>query len=318
MKPKRILLTGSSGFVGKALADALVEADFEVLLPTRNSQFPKSFGAQFFQIGSIDSQTAWNSKLDGVDTVIHCAAISSFSESGGDLEISRLREHNVAGTLRLAQEAANLGVRRFIFISTIKVNGEVTKAGRPFKFDDLPSPVGAYALSKYEAEQGLNKISKDYKIDLVIIRSPIVYGPGVGGNFGSLIRLVNTGLPLPLSNIRNKRSYISIDNLVNLVLLCIIHPSAKNQLFLASDGHDFSICELVTRIAEGMGKTAKLFSVPTPFLRVLAKSIGREQMINRLIGSLQVDISHTQEVLSWMPPITIDEGLQRCLNLAAK
>ena len=205
-----------------------------------------------------------------------------------------------------------------IFISTIKVNGEVTESGRPFKFDDSPSPVGAYALSKHEAEQGLRKLSKDNNMDLVIIRSPIVYGPGVGGNFGSLIRLVNAGLPLPLSSIRNKRSYISIDNLVDLVLLCIIHPSAKNQLFLASDGHDFSICELVTRIAEGMGKPARLFSVPTPFLRVLAKGFGREQMINRLIGSLQVDISHTQRVLSWMPPITIDEGLQRCLNVSAK
>ncbi len=226
--------------------------------------------------------------------------------------LSAFRAVNVVGTLKLAKQAASVGVKRFVFISTIKVNGEVTVSGEPFHADDLPAPEDAYGLSKLEAEQGLKLLAAETGMEVVIIRPPLVYGRGVKGNFGTMIKLVEKEIPLPFGAIHNKRSLVGIDNLVDLIVRCVDHPAAANQVFLAGDGQDLSTPELVRSLAVAMGKRTRLISLPTGVLKIGAALLGKRALADRLLGSLQVDIFKTRELLEWQPCYTVEEGLRRC------
>jgi len=232
-------------------------------------------------------------------------------ESDGE-SLSAFRSVNVVVTLNLAKLAASAGVKRFVFISTIKVNGEATVLGEPFQADDLPAPEDAYGLSKLEAEQGLKLLAAETGMEVVIIRPPLVYGRGVRGNFGSMIKLVEKEIPLPFGAIHNKRSLVGIDNLVDLIVRCIDHPAAANQVFLAGDGQDLSTPELVRSLATAMGKRTRLISLPTGVLKFSATLLGKRALADRLLGSLQVDITKTRELLEWQPRHSVEEGLRRC------
>jgi len=219
----------------------------------------------------------------------------------------------VDGTLNLAQQAVDAGVTRFIFISSIKVNGEQTSCGRVYTAEDLPAPEDAYGISKYEAEQGLLQIAADTGLEVVIIRPPLVYGPGVKGNFSSMMRVVKKGYPLPLGSINNKRSLVALDNLVDLIITCINHPAAANQVFLAGDGEDLSTTELLRGVAKAAGVSSRLIPVPVSVLRFVASLLGKKEVSQRLLGSLQVDISKTRDLLGWTPPLSVEDGLRHCL-----
>jgi len=252
--------------------------------------------------------------LGGIDVLVHCAARVHVMHENTSDPLSEFRRVNVAGTLALARQAATAGVRRFIFLSSVKVNGEETVLSHSYRADDVPSPQDPYGISKLEAEQGLMKVAADTGMEVVIIRPPLVYGSGVKGNFASMMKLVEKGLPLPLGAIHNKRSLIGIDNLVDLIIRCIDHPAAANQVFLAGDGEDLSTTELLRGVANAMGKPARLIPVPAVLLQLGATLLGKKAMAQRLLGSLQVDISKTCEVLDWKPPYTVEEGLRRCFE----
>jgi len=250
--------------------------------------------------------------LSGVDVLIHAAARAHVVN---DLEANPLvqyRRVNLEGTLNVARQAAAAGVRRFIFISSIGVNGNINT--RPFQADDRPNPAEPYAQSKWEAERGLVHLAAETGLEVVIIRPPLVYGFGAPGNFGSLVHWIEKGVPLPLGAIRNKRSLVGIDNLVDLIIRCIDHPAAANQVFLAGDGEDLSTTELLRGVGEAMGKPARLIPVPAGMLQFGATLLGKKAMAQRLLGSLQVDISKTCELLDWKPPYTVQEGLRRCFE----
>ncbi len=232
--------------------------------------------------------------------------------SGDDLAL--YRQVNVAGTLTVAREAVAAGVKRFVFISSIKVNGEGTPPGRPFLADETPGPTDAYGVSKLEAEQALTKLASATGMEVVIVRPPLIYGPGVKGNFSALTQLVEAGIPLPLGAVKNKRSFVGIDNLVSLITRCIEHPAAANQVFLASDGQDLSTAELLKKLAKARGLPCRLISVPTGLLQVGATLVGKTALAQRLLGSLQADITKTRKLLDWEPPYTIDQGLRRCFE----
>jgi nucleoside-diphosphate-sugar epimerase len=224
------------------------------------------------------------------------------------------RDVNANGTLNLATQAAQAGVRRFVFVSSIKVNGEVTRLGKPFTADDLPSPVDPYGVSKREAERGLHEIEVRTGMEVVIVRPPLVYGPGVKANFAAMMRWVARGIPLPLGAIHNARSMVALDNLVDLLVTCVKHPSAAGQTFLVSDGEDVSTTELLRRTAQTMGKRAPLLPVPAFVLEAGAALVGKRAVAQRLCGSLQVDMAKTQTLLGWRPPLTLDEGLKKAVE----
>ena len=208
-----------------------------------------------------------------------------------------------------------MGVRRFIFLSTIGVNGNVTNAGKSFSAADAPQPHDPYSVSKYEAEVGLRTIAASSQMEVVIIRSPLVYGRNAPGNFGKLNRLVARGLPLPLASVNNRRSLLGIDNLVSFIVTCLEHPAAANETFLVSDGEDLSTPDLIRRMARAMGRTARLLPVPAPLIMAAATVLGKGEMAHRICGSLQVDISKSQELLRWNPPVTVAEGLRRAVSV---
>jgi nucleoside-diphosphate-sugar epimerase len=228
--------------------------------------------------------------------------------------LAEYRKVNVDGTLNLVRQAAEAGVRRFIFISTIKVNGEQTLLSKLFTAEDTPAPEDAYGISKMEAEQGLQALAAETGMEVVIIRPPLVYGPGAKGNFASMIKLIEKGLPLPLGAIHNKRSLVALDNLIDLIITCIDHPAAANQVFLAGDDEDLSTTELLQGVARAMGKPARLVPVPVGLLMFGATVVGKKAMAQRLLGSLQVDISKARNLLGWQPPLSVGEGLKRCFR----
>ena len=311
----KILLTGSSGFVGAALAKSIAASSFGLVAPTRsgsglnnNSQIAGLVGT----IGEINATTDWSRFLEGVKTIVHCAAVSEVGENPDEKHLHVLKSVNIDGTLNLARQAAASGVRRLVFLSSIKVNGDSTALGAPFMFNDSPLPVDAYGLSKLDAERGLQNIAREAGMEFVIIRPPLVYGPGVKGNFRMLMQLVQYGIPLPLSNIKNKRSFIGIDNLVDLIIACTTHPKAANRTFLASDDDDLSTSELLYGIGQAMGKPSRLFPCPKQVFTVAAKCFRKSTLADKLLGSLQVDISETKRLLSWVPPLSVQDSLKRC------
>jgi nucleoside-diphosphate-sugar epimerase len=310
MSQLQMLMTGASGFVGRALCAEVISRGLAVQGATRTPcDLPK--GVKNVVVGSIDGSTVWRDALLGCDAVIHLAArVHVMQEATAD-PLAEFRRVNVQGTLNLARQAAAAGVRRFVFVSSVKVNGEATEPGRPFRADDVPAPLDAYGISKMEAEQGLRELSAQAGMEVVIIRPPLVYGPGVKANFSAMMRWLKRGVPLPLGAIHNQRSLVALDNLVDLIVTCLTHPAAANQTFLVSDGEDVSTAELLRRTGQAMGHPARLIPVPVGWLKLAAALVGKKDVAQRLCGSLQVDIEKTQRLLGWKPPLTLDQGLKK-------
>lgn len=306
-----ILITGASGFVGSHLASTLrYRSDTVVTVVTRRSF--EATASRKIIVPSMGEGTDWSSALVGQHVVVHAAARAHVMKDEVPDPLSEYRSVNVSGTLNLARQAAQRGVKRFIFISSVKVNGEQTCLGFPFRVEDTPAPEDPYGISKYEAESGLIEIAEVTGMEVVVIRPPLVYGPGVKGNFASMINIVRRGVPIPFGAIANKRSLVGIDNLVDLIVTCIEHPKAANQIFLVSDGKDLSTPELLRAVAQAMGGRSRLIPVPGSILTLCASVLGKRAMAQRVVGSLQVDISKTREVLGWEPPVSVEEGLRRC------
>ncbi|UNM21774.1 SDR family oxidoreductase [Pseudomonas sp. ArH3a] len=308
---KTFFVTGASGFVGAALVKRLASAeDCQVLALVRRDGVELPPAATQVRVGE-DYLGAENLPLEGVDVLVHCAArVHVMSDASSD-PLLEYRKVNVEGTLRLAEQAARAGVKRFIFISSIKVNGEGTRKGEPYKADDLPAPTTPYGISKMEAEQALRLLAQRTGMEVVIIRPTLVYGPGVKANFHSMMVWLNRGIPLPLGAINSQRSLVALDNLVDLIVTCLHHPAAANQTFLVSDGEDISTTELLTRIGVALDKPARLVPVPAVLLRWCARMIGRKGMGQRLCGSLQVDIQKTRDLLGWTPSTTLAVALRQ-------
>lgn len=308
-----LLLTGVTGFLGSRLMQVLLTIPELSITATARRQ--AALNADLVvEVQDLSATTDWSVALVGQDCVIHTAArVHIMKDSMAD-PLTEYRRVNVDGTLNLARQAVSSGVKRFIFVSSIKVNGEHSPLGKPFTEDSYPSPEGPYAISKFEAEKGLKQLSQETGLEVVIIRPPLVYGPGVKGNFGNMIKLVQKGVPFPLGAIHNKRSLVAIDNLVDLIITCIDHTAAGNQIFLAGDGQDLSITDLLRGIAKAMDKRSILLPIPSSLLMLGARLFGREPEAHRLLGSLQVDISKARTLLGWEPPISLDEGLSRCLK----
>ena len=309
----RVCLTGSTGFLGKRLTQTLSSESAIDLTATARVPL-RVESATAVEISEIDGQTSWSTALHNQQVVIHTAARAHIMKDSVSDPLTEYRKVNVDGTLNLARQSAESGVKRFIFISSIKVNGEQTAIGQPFQPDDEAKPIDPYGISKWEAEQGLQQIATDTGMEVVIIRPPLVYGPGVKGNFANLIKLVSKGLPLPLGAIHNQRSMIALDNLADLIITCIDHPKAANQVFLASDGQDLSTTELLQGLARAMGRPSRLLPIPGALLSLAASVSGKKSNADRLLGSLQVDISKTRDLVYWTPPLSVDEGLRRCFE----
>lgn len=314
----RILVTGANGFVGSRLCCLLMGCDYAVRAALRHSCPHDDLAVQEpVVIGDIDSGTRWNAALHDVDCVVHLAArVHVMDETAVD-PLLEFRRVNVDGTINLARQAVVAGVKRFIFISSIKVNGELTTPNHPFSPDDTFIPDDPYGLSKYEAEQGLMEIGEGRTekggrrqgMEVVIIRSPLVYGPGVKANFRLLMKWVKRGVPLPLGAVHNKRSFVALDNLVSFIVHCIDHPKAANEVFLISDGEDVSTTELLQKMARALGKWSFLLPVPVGLMTFVAGLIGKRAVADRLFGSLQVDSSKARDLLGWTPVVSMDESL---------
>ena len=305
----QLLVTGANGFVGHSLCVEAVARGFSVRAVSR-TEFEMPVKVEHIIVANIDGGTVWHDSLTECDAVIHLAARVHMLEETSQDSLAEFRRINVEGTLNLARQAAAAGVRRFVFVSSIGVNGSETFL-RPFSAQDTAAPHSNYAMSKYEAELGLQVIVADSCMDLVILRPPLVYGPNAPGNFGSLMRWLRRGLPLPLGTIRNKRSLVALDNLVDLIMTCLTHPAAADQTFLVSDGEDVSTAELLRRMGRAMGRPARLIPVPASWLKLAAALVGKQDVAQRLCGSLQVDIEKTRRLLGWSPPLTLDQGLKK-------
>jgi len=315
-------VTGATGFLGAALLRrlALLQADlsgatsYSLSGIARHAPAKGIAGVRYVPVGDFSGSVDWPVALSGVDVVVHTAARVHMMTDTAAEPLTEFRRVNVETSLRLAREAAAVGVKRFVFISSVKVNGEATLAGKPFTEQDTAGPQDAYGISKVEAERGLRQIAADTGMEVVIIRPPLVYGLGVKANFAALMRAVQRGWPLPLGAVYNQRSLIALDNLVDFIITCITHPQAANQTFLVSDGQDLSTTELVRGMAQAAGVTARLLPVPVWALQAGASLLGKGDAVQRLCGNLQVDISKARSLLGWVPPISVEEGLRRAMG----
>lgn len=306
----QIVLTGATGFVGGAILDRLHrEQKYPVTAVVRDGNALQVPAVPVIRIAAFDGDTQWQNHLENADVIIHSAARVHVMNDVESDPLAAFRKINVEGTLNLARQAASSGVRRFIFVSSIKVNGEGTQPGEAYTADDVPAPADPYGISKMEAEQGLRQLAKQTGMEVVIVRPVLVYGPGVKANFQSMMRWLSKGVPLPFGAIHNRRSLVALDNLVDLLLTCIIHPAAANQTFLVSDGDDLSTTALLSKMARALQKPARLIPVPTWMLESGAALLGKKALSQRLCGSLQVDISKTRTLLGWTPPISVDQAL---------
>lgn len=309
----RILVTGANGFVGRGLCRELLDRKAAVTAAVRNIGDFHDFEGPLFQqitVGEIDQGTAWDEALMGVDTIFHLAArVHVMRESGADA-LRAYRRVNVEGTERLARAAAKAGVKRLVFLSSIKVNGEATSS-KPYTAEDLPHPQNAYAISKWEAEQALWRLSLETGLQVVVVRTPLVYGPGVKGNFLRLLEWVNKGIPLPFAAVENRRSMIYLRNLVDAMIACAEHPIALGRTYLVSDGEDVSLPELIRLVASAMGKPARLWRGPESLMRVAAALLGKSAEANRLLDSLLIDCTPIRKELGWMPPDSMKNGIHQ-------
>jgi nucleoside-diphosphate-sugar epimerase len=306
-------VTGANGFVGRAVVAHLTQKGHRVrsLLRTCSQAAPDRV-----VVGHIGANTAWSEALQGLDCVVHCAARVHVMNDAAVDPLAAFREVNRDGSLRLAQQAALAGVRRLLFLSTVKVHGESTRPGQAATAADPVNPQDPYSVSKWEAEQALWTEAARTGLEVVIVRPPLVYGPGVQANMERLRRMVARGLPLPLGGITNRRSLVSLDNLVDLIAVCAEHPQAPGHTFLVSDGEDLSTPALVRAMARAMHRPARLLPIPPSWLRLAGHLTGRSAEIDRLMGSLQIDQAATRARLSWAPPVSVDQGLQRWLGKA--
>lgn len=314
----QVFLTGSTGFVGSAFLKAAQQRSIKVRALFRSNVQAKSLSDaenSIVVVPCIDAYTDWSNALIDIDVVVHCAARVHVMHDLTSDPVAEFCKVNVDGTLNLARQAAFARVKRFVFLSSIKVNGEATQPGCPYSANDVPAPEDAYGISKAEAEAGLRLLSLETGMEVVIIRPPLVYGPGVKGNFSSLLRWVASGLPLPLGAVAtNRRSLVSLDNLLDLIFTCVDHPNAANQIFLVSDGEDLSTTDLLRRMGKSLNQPARLIPVPVKIVSIVSSLIGRSSEAQRLLGSLQVDISKTCILLNWEPPLSVDEGLRRAVQ----
>ncbi|MGO2510215.1 MAG: UDP-glucose 4-epimerase family protein [Vibrio hibernica] len=312
-----LLITGATGFVGERLLKAALSQDYrisaiarETKLHTHEKQYPQ---AQWWK-GELASDYNWTSALSHIDCVIHCAArVHQMSEPEQNIQ-QNYDEANFHATVNLAKQASSLGVKRFIFISSIKVNGECTQIGKPFLSQASSVPSDPYGLSKYKAEEALKRLSLQTGMEVVIIRPPLVYGQGVKANFESMIKWASRPIPLPLGAIDNQRSMVFIDNLIDLILICTHHPKAANHTFLVSDGIDVSTSQLLRQIKKASQSRCILLPIPMSWFSMTAKLLNKPLIAQRLCGSLQVDISHTQKQLNWQPPVSWEQGISETVR----
>ncbi|MBL4903750.1 MAG: NAD-dependent epimerase/dehydratase family protein [Desulfocapsa sp.] len=301
-----VMVTGASGFIGNRLTDLLSQEKIAFLGISRSD---KTNSIPFRSVGDINEKTDWSNVLTNITTVVHLAARAHIMQDHTHNPLASFRKTNVQGTLNLARQATEQGVKRFIFISTIKVHGEQT-TNTPFKATDILSPTDPYAISKKEAEEGLIEIGRKTELEIVIIRPPLVYGKGASGNIARLQKIISHGIPLPFKMIHNKRSLIGIDNLCDCIITCLNHPNATKAPLLVSDNNDISTPKFIRLLAQSTTKSAKLLPVPLPLLRFLAKLAGKEQDIKRLTENLQIDCSETMHLLNWIPPVNLKRGFQ--------
>ena len=310
----KVLVTGAGGFVGRPLLSQITSTrNVTAVGCLRRAAKFAEVTAPLMVVGDMTVQTDWSDVLTGVQVVVHTAARVHVMIDTAEDPLEAYRAVNVDGTLKLARQAAAARVKRFVFISSVKVNGESTPPGREFTEADAPNPQDAYGQSKHEAEQGLRQLSADSGMEVVIIRPPLVYGPGVKANFAALMRAVHRGWPLPLGAVHNQRSLVGLDNLVDFIVICMTHPQAANQTFLVSDGQDLSTTGLVRGMAQAAGVPARLLPVPVWALQAGATLLGKSDAVQRLCGNLQVDISKARNLLGWVPPVSVEEGLRRAM-----
>jgi nucleoside-diphosphate-sugar epimerase len=305
---RKILITGATGFVGKEVCRVLRSRGIPYVATVRRSTEHNQI-----QVGDLSGATNWSKALEGCEAVIHLAARVHVMKDKASEPLRLYREINVAATVNLARQAADSGVKRFVFVSSIKVNGETT-TNKPFTANDRPAPIDPYGQSKFEAEKALIVLSEQTGMELVIVRPPLVYGPGVRANFLRLMQLIRVGLPLPFGGIQNLRSLVAVDNLVDLLIRCASHPKAAGNVFLVSDDRDLSTTELINLIAKSMKKQPMLLPMPVRFVNLCAKAVGKAGIANRMLGSLQVDIRSTKETLDWQPIVEPEAAIDRTVS----
>lgn len=308
----RVLLTGASGFVGRAVqARLLADGLHRLRCAQRKAPVAPLAGVEYCLAPSLEAEADWSQALADVDAVIHCAArVHVMHEQAAD-PLAEFRRANVEGTLRLAQQAVAAGVRRFVFVSSIKVNGEQTLPGQAYRADDVSDATDPYGISKREAEDELLALAAETGLEVVIVRPPLIYGPGVKANFLSMMRWLQRGVPLPFGAIGNRRSLVALDNLVDLLVVCLTHPAASGQRFLVCDGEDLSTTELLRRLSAALGRSARLLPVPQALIEWAVILLGRRQLNQRLCGSLQINMDKTRERLGWAPPLSVDQALAK-------
>lgn len=306
----RIVVTGAGGFVGRALVDHLA-ADGHDVVPIARAPLGLANERVIDDIGAAD----WPALLSGVDAVVHLAARVHMMRDMAADPLTEFRRVNTAGTRAIAEAGARAGVKRFLFLSTIKVNGETTPRGRPFRSTDPVHPTDAYGISKQEAEAALFELARTTTMAVTVIRPPLIYGPGMKGNLRSLVSALRLGIPLPLSSItENRRSLVGVDNLLSLISVALIHPAAANAVFLASDDEDVSTAGLLRVLAAAVGRKPRLLPFPVRLIQLVAGIVGKKAAADRLVGSLQVDVSDTRAKLGWVPPVSLESGLRAAVE----
>ena len=317
MKGKgKILITGASGFIGQGCALALHLAQYNVRLAVRNlnNLSPMEKDLECVLVKELSSDTRWDEALQDCECVIHTAGRAHVLKEMVKNPSLEYRRINVEGTIALAKQAVSAGVKRFIYISSIKVNGETNRPGVPFRADDHPHPKDAYSQSKYEAEVALRSLGVSSGLEIVIIRPPLIYGPGVKGNLRILLRWLQKGLPIPVTHLENKRSFVALSNLVDFIEVCINHPNAVNEIFLVSDGFDLSLIDLLMSIGNSLNKSPHLWFFPTQILFPLLILLGKRSLLDRLYGSLQVDIEKNERLLGWKPKYDVQDMLNETVS----
>ena len=301
----KILVTGANGFIGQALCKSLITHAYNAVpAVSQASGLPNEM-----VVGHNHATKDWRKLLVDCNAVVHLGARVHRMDVTSRNQLEQYRASNTETTLNLARQAAEVGVRRFIFISTVKVNGEGRET--PYNEIDAAAPADAYAISKWEAEQGLQQIARDHELEVIILRPSLVYGPGVKANFLSMMRWLHKGVPLPFGAIHNLRSLVALDNLIDFIEICLEHPAAANQIFMVSDGEDISTTDLLRRTAAALQVPARLIPVPQSWLEGCFKLVGKSELSHRLCKSLRLDITKAKTVLGWHPPVSVDEGLLR-------